>query len=157
MANTMRWRYGETNPIMIPVEIDIVIEIGDLVYLDSGTAKPASEQTDQGALAANQETFHDQFLGVAMQASPTASTEPIRIATTGVFEFDCALATHEIGDLLGSTENGTGTEVISQELIGVATPNLAIGRCTKRVNPAATKVLIDIVSTILRGGPQSAA
>jgi hypothetical protein len=36
----------------------------------------------------------------------------------------------------------------------VATPNLAIGRCAKRVNPAATKALIDVVSTVLRGGPQ---
>ncbi len=39
MANTMRWRYGETNPIMIPVLVGYVIEIGDLVYLDTGTAK----------------------------------------------------------------------------------------------------------------------
>jgi hypothetical protein len=39
----------------------------------------------------------------------------------------------------------------------VATSNLAIGRCAKRVNPASTRVLIDVVSTVLRGGPQDMA
>jgi len=157
MANTMRWRYGETNPIRMPVPTGFIIEIGDLVYLDSGAAKAASAIADLGTLAANQEALHDQFLGVAMQASPAASTEPIRVATTGVFEFNCVSATFEMGDLLGATEEGTGTELNNQDLIGVATPNLAIGRCTKRVNPAGTKVLVDMVSTVLRGGPQAAA
>ncbi len=82
MANTMRWRYGETNPIMMPVLVGYVIEIGDLVYLDSGSAKAAAAIADLGTLVANQEALHDQFLGVAMQASPSASTESIRVATT---------------------------------------------------------------------------
>lgn len=157
MANTMRWRYGETNPIMIPASAVFDIEIGDLVYLDSGTAKSVADHADLGTLAANQEAVHDAFLGVAMQASPLESTEPIRVATTGVFEFDCASATFEIGDLLGATEAAAGTELVAQDLIAVATPNLAVGRCTKCLNPAGTKVLVDIVSTVLRGGPQAAA
>lgn len=157
MANTMRWRYGETNPIMMPAAEGFVTEIGDLVYLDNGTAKAASTQADQGTLAANQESLHDLFLGVAMQASPAESSESIRVATTGVFEFDCTSSTFEMGELLGAREEATGTELLDQYLVGVATPNLAIGRCTKRVDPAGAKVLIDIVSTVLRGGPQAAA
>jgi len=31
MPNTMRWRYGETNPVMLPVQLGYVIEIGDLL------------------------------------------------------------------------------------------------------------------------------
>lgn len=157
MANTMRWRYGETNPIMMPVLDGYIIEIGDLVYLDSSAAKAASAIADQGTLVANQEALHDQFLGVAMQASPASSTESIRVATTGVFEYDCASATFELGDLVSAREEATGTELESQYLVGVATPNLAVGRCTKRVSSAGIKVLIDIVSTVLRGGPQAAA
>jgi hypothetical protein len=157
MANSMRWRYGETNPIMMSTAAGFSVKIGDLVYLDSGAAKSASAQADQGSLAANQEALHDQFLGVAMQASPSASSDAIRVATSGVFEFNCASATFEMGDLLGAKEEGTGTVLENQQLIGVVTPNLAVGRCTKRVNPAGAKVLVDIVSTILRGGPQAAA
>ena len=48
MANTMRWRYGDTCPVMLPVDSATVIEIGDMVYLDTDDAKPASAQTDQG-------------------------------------------------------------------------------------------------------------
>ena len=42
MSNIMRWRYGETNPVIIPVETGTAIEIGDLVYLSSGNAAASS-------------------------------------------------------------------------------------------------------------------
>ncbi len=157
MANLMRWRYGETNPVMVPVLSGFVIEIGDLVYLEGNNVRPASALTDQGTLLANQEMFHDKFLGVAMQASLSASTDPIRVATSGVFDLDCLSAAFEVGDLLGSTEEPTGTQLESQIVVGVATPNLAVGRCVKQVDPASTKVLVDLVSTVVRGGPQAAA
>ena len=51
MSHSMRWRYGETNPVMLPVQAGTVVEIGDLVYLESGHAYPASNQTDQGQFA----------------------------------------------------------------------------------------------------------
>lgn len=157
MANQMRWRYGETNPVMVPVDSATVIEIGDLLYLDTDDAKPASSQSDEGSLALNQEALHDNFVGVAMQASASGADRSIRVATTGVFELDCAAATFEVGDLVGAVENGGGTALEDQKGVGVATPNLAIGRCAKRENPAATSVYVDVVSTVLRGGPQAAA
>lgn len=156
MANTMRWRYGDTNPIMLPVGSATAIEIGDLLYLNSGDVLPAPALSDQGTLAATQEAFHDEFLGIAMQCSPVGSTEAIRIATSGVFEFDCASATFELGDLVGGSDAGAGT-LGAQIVDGVATANLALGRCMKRVSPAATKVLVDVVSTVTKGGPQVAA
>ena len=155
MSNTMRWRYGDTEPVMLPVDSATVIEIGDLVFLDGDYAKPASAQADQGTEAANQEFFHDKFAGVAMQASPSGSTQPIRVATAGVFEFDCLSATFEVGALVGADENGAGNALLNQTVAGVATANLAVGRCAKRLNPAGTRMLVDVVSTVLKGGPQS--
>jgi Uncharacterized conserved protein (DUF2190) len=157
VANTMRWRYGDTNPVMLPVDSATVIEIGDLLYLNTDDAKPASAQADQGSEAANQELFHDNFAGVAMQASASGDTQPVRVATAGVFEFDCASATFEVGAPIGVDENTGGTALEDQTVAGVATLNLAIGRCAKRVSPAGTHVLVDIVSTMLKGGPQAAA
>jgi hypothetical protein len=142
---------------MLPVDSATVIEIGDLIYLDTDDAKPASSQADGGTLALNQEGLHDKFVGVAMQASASGDTKEIRIATSGVFELDCDEATVELGDLLGAVEIGAGTSLEDQKVVAVATPNLAIGRCAKRVNPAGTSVLVDIVSTILKGGPQAMA
>ncbi len=42
MADSLRWRYGETNPIVLPVDSATVIEIGDLVYLETDDVRPAS-------------------------------------------------------------------------------------------------------------------
>jgi hypothetical protein len=155
MANTMRWRYGETSPVMLPVDAATVIEIGDLVYLDTDDAKPASAIADQGTELANQQLFHDVFAGVAMQASPAGDTDPIRVATAGVFEFDCLSTTLEVGDLMSSDENVAGTALLNQTAAKVTTANAAIGRCAKRVNPAGTRVLVDIVSAVMRGGTQA--
>ena len=157
MANTMRWRYGDTSPVMLPVDATTVIEIGDLVYLEVDDARPASVQADQGTETANQELFHDKFAGVAMQASRNGDTQSIRVATAGVFEFDCLSTAYEVGKLIGVDENAGGTALERQIVTPVATSNLAIGRCAKRVSPAATRVLVDIVSTVERGGPQDMA
>jgi len=154
MSNVMRWRYGDTNPVVLPVASSTVIEIGDFIYQASGEALPSSEIADVGTEAGNQEAFHDVFVGVAMQASPSGVAGPIRIATSGVFEFECLPVTAEVGDLIGVDEEGSGTELTTQMVAKVATANLAIGRCAKRANPAATRLLVEIVSTVMRGGPQ---
>ena len=156
MANKMRWRYGDTNPVMMPAA-SALIEVGDLVALVEGEAVPAGDLADIGSEAANQEAFHDAFLGVAMQQSPDGETTAIRVATSGVFEFLSPSATFEVGDLLGGCENAAETALLNQSVKAVGTPNLAIGRCVRRSPQAAEKVLIDVVSTIVRGGPQVAA
>lgn len=155
MANTMRWRYGDTCPVVLPVDSATVIEIGDLVFLDIDDAKPASMQIDQGTELANQQLFHDIFAGVAMQASRAGDTQPIRVATTGVFEFDIASTTLEVGDLIGSKENVAGVALLNQTVGKVTNANAAVGRCAKRLNPAGTRVLVDIVSSTVKGGTQT--
>jgi hypothetical protein len=140
---------------MMPVDSGTIIEIGDLVLLDADDAKPASSQVDQGTEAANQQLFHDVFLGVAMQASPSGAAQPIRVATAGVFEFDCLSTTLEVGDLLGPDENAGGSALLNQTVAEVTSANAAVGRCVKRLNPAGTKVLVDIVSSVVKGGAQA--
>jgi hypothetical protein len=158
MASQMRWRYGDTNPVVLAVAPDTVIEIGDLVYLSTDKGLPASAQTDQGTAAANQQLFHSKFVGVAMQQSRAGDTQPVRIATTGVFEFDCASSTFEVGALLGVAQTlSAPVSLLNQTVVGVTAVNEAVGRCASRVNPAGKSVLVDIVSTVLYGGPQAAA
>jgi hypothetical protein len=159
MSNTMRWRYGETNPVVLPVLSATVIEIGDLVWVDTGTVKPASAVTYGASLAATQEAFHDKFAGVAMQQSRAGDTTDIRVATTGVFEFGCASATFDVGARIGIDDNAGGTALLNQQVIGVAAanPELSVGYCAKRVNPAGTSALVDVVSTVSHAGPQAVA
>jgi hypothetical protein len=156
MSDKMRWRYGDTNPVLAAVDADTVIEIGDLVYQEVDDVRPASMQTDQGTKLANQEMFAGKFLGVAMQRSRAGETTSIRVATTGVFEFDCAASNFELGDPIGVEENTAGDALLNQHVAKVAAPKYAIGRDAKRQTNATT-VLIDIRSTVMTGGVEGSS
>jgi hypothetical protein len=157
MSDKMRWRYGDTNPVVASVDAATVIEIGDLVYQDSDDAKPASSQADQNSETANQELFADKFLGVAMQRSRSGDTLPIRVASTGVFEFDCPSGTFELGDLVGADENADGNALVNQQVAKVAASKYAVGRVAKRIAAATTTVLVDIRSTVMTGGVEGSS
>jgi len=64
---------------------------------------------NHGSKTANQQALAHAFLGVAMQRSRSGETAPVRVATTGVFEFDCAENEFELGDLIGADENAAHT------------------------------------------------
>jgi hypothetical protein len=157
MSDKMRWRYGDTNPVVAAVDSATEIEIGDLVYLDTDDAKPASSQADQGSEAANQELFADRFLGVAMQRSRSGDADPIRVATTGVFEFDCPSGTFELGSLIGADENAAGNALLDQQVAPVAQSRYAVGRVARRAPSAATAVLVDLRSTVMTGGVEGSS
>jgi hypothetical protein len=121
----MRWRYGDTNPVIAAVDSATVIEIGDLVFQDTDDAKPASAQADQGSEEANQERFADAFLGVAMQRSRSGDTDPIRWPRRGL-EFD-APGHFELAP--GRDENGPAA--LMNQQVDAAPPPPAIGRVAK--------------------------
>jgi len=152
LSENMRWRHGDTNPVMAAVDSGQVIEVGDLVWLNTDDARPASQQADQGSEDLNQQLFALNFLGVAMQRSRNGDTAPIRVATTGVFEFVCPSETFEIGDLIGPSEDASGTALADQQVEGVTTHITAIGRCARRQTVAVTSMLVDIKSTVMLGG-----
>jgi len=157
MSDKMRWRWGDTNPVMAAVDSSTVIEIGDLVYLDTDDAKPAGDQADGGTAAQNQQAFHTKFLGVAMQRSRSGDTAPIRVATTGVFEYECTSAVFEIGDLIGPASTVGEDGLYDQQVVGVSNAYEAIGRVARREASAATSVILAIDSTVMTGGVQVAS
>jgi len=152
MSDKMRWRYGDTNPVVSAVDSATVIEIGDLLWLDTNDAKPASSQADQGTETGNQDLLADNFLGVAMQRSAAGDTTPIRVATTGVFEFDCPSGTFELGEMVGADENAGGTALLDQQVAAVASSQYAVARVARREATATTSVLVSILSTVMTGG-----
>jgi len=149
----MRWRYGDTNPVIADVLAETVIEIGDLVWQDDGDVKPA-------ALATDPEDFGASFLGVAMQRSRHGENHSIRVATTGVFEFDCAPADcFELGDVIVAEmfmEPSTRTVGLRSQEVAKAIledPALAspeIGLAAKRHALPTKSVLVDIRSTVMK-------
>lgn len=154
MSNTFRYRYGDSRPVVsAAVVTDTVIEIGDLVTSTPANAGAVTWDTN---LATTQEAFHDVFLGVANQQSRDGDTAAIRVATSGVYEFDCAAATFNLGDLVGPAKQ-SGNLLEPQKVVAVATPNLAIGRVVKKYGSNTTKVLVEIDSTVVRAGPRAMA
>jgi hypothetical protein len=158
MSDNMRWRYGETNPVMAAVDSATVIEIGDLIWLDTDDAKNAEDVSWTSDLPTTQKLLANAFLGVAMQRSKSGETTPIRVATSGVFEFTCASAVHELGDFFAAAKQ-SGNYLESQKVVKLETfvnSNLssvwAIGSCARRDSVAATTVLIDIKSRVMHGG-----
>ena len=158
MANAFRYRYGDMKPVMAAVDSATVIEIGDMVWLDTDDAKPFTAIADAGTKAQNQEAAHDKFLGIAMQQSRVGDVAPIQVATAGVFELDCVSATLQLGTLVGPIGTGASDAVgvANQSVESVATANLAVGRVADAI-ASKTKVKVDIVSTVMYGGPMAMA
>ena len=158
MTDKMRWRYGDTKPVVSKaVPTDTVIEIGDLTAVDgSSNPIPAADIAWDTDLATTQEAFHDAFLGVSAQRSRDGDIDPVRCNTSGVHEFDCAAATFELGDLVGPAK-AAGNALLSQTVVAVAGANLAVGRVAKRYASNTTTVLVEIVGTVQHGGPQAPA
>jgi len=155
MSDKMRWRYGDTNPVIAAADSATVIEIGDLVWQDTDDAKPASSMAWDTSLAKTQDNLADTFLGVAMQRSRSGDAVPVRVATSGVFEFDCDAATFELGDLVGPAK-AAGNALLPQKVVKVTDPAYAIGRVAKRAATATTAVLVDMQSVVMYGGLRGA-
>lgn len=150
------YRYGDTNPVKVLVDSANVIEKGDMCTLETDDVRAAASEAWDTNLATTQENFHDGFLGVAAQRSRNGDTDAIRINTSGVYEFDTASATYEVGDLVGPAKQ-TGNALESQKVASVAGHNLAVGRVAKQYAAATTKVYVEILSVIMRGGSLAAA
>jgi hypothetical protein len=147
MGDKMRWRYGDTNTVSAAVDKDTVIEIGDLLWQDVDDAKPFSRCPTYDLVVA-------KFLGVAMQRSRAGETAPVRVATTGVFEFDCEPCAFELGDLIGPCIGRPDPDAVffNQQVTRYYIPTRAIGRAARRTAFPATCVLVDIRSTVMTGG-----
>jgi len=127
--------WGATNPIYIAVKSAETIKTGDMVKCGAGVDV---EPLDFAALSED----NDNFCGVAMQDSVSADPATIRVATTGVFEFDCASATFLAFETVMQT-GGDAQKVVTQNS-DITTVDKAVGRVWKRYSSATTKVWVKI-------------
>ena len=151
MSSKFRWVHGDTTHVLAPVASSTVIEIGDLLYYDTNTAKPAAMQTPGSNKSTSQSNFAAKFLGVAMQASPAGSTMPIRVVTDGVFEFDCTSNLFELGNIVGIDETAGRLSLENQKLDKATAVGGAIGRVCRREGTATTSVQVQLRSVVMHG------
>ncbi len=152
MSDRMRWRYGDTNPVVAAATAEETIEIGDVVLLEQGAARAAASLAPGESLEAVRTEFAGRFLGVAMQRSAAGEAAPVRVATTGVFEFDCAPDTFELGDWVAPAQAASGNGLRNQQVAKVASAAVAIGRVARREPTLSARVLVNVFSTVMTGG-----
>lgn len=154
------FRKGENNSIVAAYDGSIAVDKGDLMFLDSDDAKPASSQSDAGTEAKNQRTFAQLFLGVAGESRlSTDSSGDIKVHPTVDAEYDCASATFEVGDLVAVDEAASGTALEDQKLVKTTDPDVALGYAIKRYASATTRVQVRLVSRLMddtfKGGAEN--
>jgi len=129
----------------VRVDADTVIEAGDLVWLDTDDAKPASAFTWTSNLATTQGNFAAKFLGVAHQPSSKGETAPISVDVSpdSVYEFDVASAAYELGTPLGPDE--ATTTLMNKQLEGCAAA-AAIARASEFTSAATSLLRVTFAS-----------
>jgi len=150
--DTQRHKYGDPAPFVGAVDSGTVIEIGDLLYLETDDLRPASGQAAGSSLANTQATFKGKFAGVAAQRSRSGDTDPIRFDSAGVHEFPCDSTNWEIGDEVGVAESSAfaleDQKVIRLGVFGAGLTTRSIGKCAQR-GTGLTKVFVKIRSTVM--------
>jgi len=143
--NQLRFRSGQVHLRKVRVDADTVIEAGDLVWLDTDDAKPASAFTWSTNLATTQGNFAAKFLGVAHQPSAAGETVPISVDVSpdSVYEFNVASAAYELGALLGPDESSS--KLMNKQLEGCAAA-AAIARASEYTPAAATTLRVTFAS-----------
>lgn len=136
-----------------------VIENGELLFLDSTTAKPASSQTDQLSEPANQRLFASLFLGAAAGGKLASQTWIDSILVdwdpTAEREYDCVSETHQVGDLMGVDEADSGTALNATRLVKVTDEALAIARCVRTDTAASTTCRVRFIKSLFMGAPDA--
>lgn len=148
------YRYGDTRPKQVPFKTGVVVNVGDLCYVDTadgGTLKPAMSFTWTTNLATTQPNFVAAFAGVAAQAYDGSNGNAygiqdgnLRVDTAGTFDFSCASATFKAGDLVGVAQDGANNNLAGQTVAAVAALNEAIGRVVQNYANATTTVRVEI-------------
>ncbi len=146
MSNVQRWRYEPDKPRQYAVDSGNAIQIGDLAYFEVDDVRAAGSMTYGDNLENSQMEFRHKFAGVAAQASASLATDPIRILSTGVFEFPCASAIWELHDLVAIDDNAGGTALTPQQVIKTLNPDAAIGRVVKAEASAVTEIMVELWS-----------
>jgi hypothetical protein len=148
-----RYLYGDTRPLVVTIATAQAVAPVDIVGMASNTLVRASDTTWNTDLATTQAAFRTTFLGVSGQNKrATTDTKPYgnstdntcRVDSDGVYEFDCASATFEVGAFVGPAKQ-SGNLLENQKVVGVADEAHAIGQVVER-GTSITKVKVKLLS-----------
>ena len=142
---SMRHRYGTQYIVRAAVDSGTEIRLGDLLFLDTDDAKPASSEAWVTDLVTTQSNFNNHFLGIALAEHPAnsgaVSDFPVDISPLSVYEMDCDSEVHELGDLLTPIK-ASGNALVPNKLRKTTTTAAGCARCLRRDPVSRTTVLV---------------
>lgn len=142
---------SDARTIQAPVASNQAYEIGDLLWLDSGVAKPAALQADAASAAANQAAFGPVFLGVCLERRLAAQTQPptILVGTDVVVDADCDSADFNLGEAVTVSRDSAVPANRNQQLAKTTVAAATIGQCIRDTGGATTKIRVRLKSRVL--------
>lgn len=157
MANHLRFRTGPVHLFKAPISPDSVIEPGDILFLDSTEARPASEFPWTTDLATTQAAFSNLFLGISHERSGVGESAPVSVdlSPQSVYEFDLDISAYGLGQLLGPDESGS--QLMNQQLEAVGSASEAIARCLEFTEGFVAKARVSFASAFSTASANAAA
>ena len=156
-ASADNWRWGETTPVMAPVDEDMTITRGDMLFVHEDHVYPADMfhhvLGDTLQAGTERSTFARKFLGISLSTHlVTSDYHWIRVATTGVFALNLKegdagrIPGRYVGAWLGESRSVTTKDITEEESVGIVA----------NTEPAPKgKVLVDIASAIYQSPRRS--
>lgn len=139
MAAQNRHLRGDREEVLAPVHGNVVVEAGDLMFLNTVNGLVGAETVGGGIAADNyaypfnkavnaataltgiQYAIYTNFLGVAMESSPSGTTENISVATNGVFRYPIYRnGAVTIGSLISAVSNQASNVGVSSQTVYIA-------------------------------------
>lgn len=160
MANTNRYRWGDQELIVVPVDDTTVVEIGDFVCRVEAADVVADDTltvnygctpsylVDAGTATQNRDATADKCLGIAMTQSLNGQTANLLVATAGVWELtQKTAAVIHIGDgveVYASAVNCEDDTIVegASDMIGVCVEH--------KTSAVLTGVMVKLLTSLLR-------
>ncbi len=142
--------------VAAPYGGNTAIPLNELLWLDSGVAKPVTSATNQGSESANQLYVASRFLGVSGEKklstddiTKAGASKHVVVKTQFVGEFDCAASTFTFGDMVGVADVSGGDTPATRTVKKVTNSLAAIGYVLKTYSENTTRVLVALFSRSL--------
>lgn len=142
---------GQAQLRSYPVLSATVITKGDMLFLDSGTVKPAASFTWDTNIATTQAGFAAVFVGIAYTASASGETDPVQVdvSAESVWEFDMASATLVVGTPMGPAK-ASGNALENQKVVAAVAAS-SVFRASENYASATTRGKVTLASAYHTG------
>lgn len=147
MSDENRFRHADAKGIYrASPASSTVIEAGDLVVFNSGSPEPIDQVQFDTSLPVTKGNVADDFGGVAMVPSADGETDPIEIATRGVYEFPLgSAATAEVFDYVTAADDNAQT-LKKDRVETTTTASEAFGWCFAQYTKSTAAIVVRLLT-----------